>query len=417
MPQLPPAVLLRQDLADSIAEALLAEGRRNEAIIAYVRAGLFTLISSTELYWAFVWTGDAADSIPFVYRLPILLMTPFAIGLAVVLHRGWFHPAVGILAPLVDFAVVGARLQASFGTRTPESLAEHHDLATVSAATAALMLSGAFRLSWRSAWETVVLGLIFYAWFASYVNILPAQVVTHLFLLAGVGGVAIGMTYRLLRMLQTEVARQTLKRFIPEHIMAGAHEDPLAMISRPRSVEATVLVSDMRNYTGWAENRSPLEVLTFLNRVQGALAEEVHAQGGLVDKFLGDGMLAVFGAIQPMPDHADRALAAARGMLAAMDRLNATLPEEDQVRIGIGLHSGDIVVGVLGAGAKLEFTALGDTVNTAARIETLTKERGGPILLSADTRSRLASPQRLTSRGEVVIRGRSMPTELYSTEG
>lgn len=416
MPHLPPESLLRQDLADSIQRALLAEVRRNEAIIAYVRAGLFSLICTTELYWAFVWQGDAGDSIPLVYRLPILLMTPLAIALAVVLHRGWYHPAVGILAPLFDFMVVGARLQASFATRTPESLAQHHDLATVAAATAALMLSGAFRLSWRAAWETVLLGLFFYAWFASYLHILPAQVVTHLFLLAGVGGVAIGMTVRLLHMVQTEVARQTLKRFVPEHVMIGAHDDPLAMISRPRSVQATVLVSDLRNYTDWAENRSPVEVLSLLNRVQGAFAAEVHAQGGLVDKFMGDGMLAVFGAIGPMPDHADRALAAARGMLIALERVNLTLPEADRFRVGIGLHSGEIVVGVLGAGPKLEFTALGDTVNTAARLETLTKDRGGPILLSADTAGRLTSTAGLTEREPVVIRGRTEATGLFTTE-
>lgn len=390
----------------------LAESRRNEAVIAYVRAGLLVLVSITEAYWAIAWHGSA-DSIPLVYRLPVFIATPLAVALAVALRRGWYHPSLAVLAPLADLLIIGARLQATFSLRTQESLATYHDMATVAALAAVFILSGPFRLNWRSALTTIFTGLGLYAWFALQAGVIPGMLAAQLVLLAAVGGIAIGMTVRLLRTVQSELARRTLMRFVPPAVVEGAHEDPLQLLARPRAAIATVLFSDMRGFTSWAEHRPPEEVLAFLNVLQGALADQVHQHGGMVDKFLGDGMLAVFGTTGASGNHARAALDAATGMLDAVARMNREIPEAAELRIGVGIHTGEVVVGILGSGAKMESTILGDTVNTAARLESLTKERGVSLLVSGEAARAIGGERPLTRLGETDIRGRADRLELF----
>ena len=125
----------------------------------------------------------------------------------------------------------------------------------------------------------------------------------------------------------------------------------------------------------------------------------------MVDKFMGDGMLAVFGAPTASTDHADRALSAVRRMREGMARF----PE---LAVGIGVHSGEIVVGCLGSGIRMEFTILGDTVNTASRLESATKEHGVPVLVSDTTRLRATAP--LRELFEIELRGRAEKIRVWT---
>lgn len=151
----------------------------------------------------------------------------------------------------------------------------------------------------------------------------------------------------------------------------------------------------------------------------------MHRHGGMVDKFMGDGMLAVFGAPEPLANHADSGLRAAAAIVAAMETLNGKRAESGQapVRVGVGIHSGLVVTGCLGSGARLEFTVIGDTVNTAARLEALTKERGVEILASDETMRRATIGAELTidglrfaveTVGETAIRGRRESLGLHA---
>jgi adenylate cyclase len=154
-----------------------------------------------------------------------------------------------------------------------------------------------------------------------------------------------------------------------------------------------------------------------LNEVQGMLSAIVHQHGGTIDKFMGDGMLAVFGAPDPLPDHAAHALRAGKALVDAMAAL--AVDRTPGVRVGVGIHSGEVVAGCLGSGSKLEFTVLGDTVNSASRLESLTKEHGVSALISAETvrRAQTASGVRLPALrrvGQVTLRGRSEPVEVHT---
>jgi adenylate cyclase len=174
--------------------------------------------------------------------------------------------------------------------------------------------------------------------------------------------------------------------------------------------EVTVMFVDVRDFTALAERSSPQETVAFLTELFEVVVPIVKRHGGHPNKFLGDGVLAVFGAPERVPDHADRAVAAAREILEAVERRFG-----GDVRVGIGLNSGPVVVGSVGGGGRLEFTVVGDPVNVAARVEDYTRETGDPVLLTEATRRMLSDPDgSLEPRGEVPLKGKSEPVPVYS---
>ncbi len=398
---------VHDELATSIETTLAREGRKNEQIIAAVRAGLLGALCPLEIAFMFTNTG-----IELQWRIPLFVYFAASAGLWYWLRRGGYHASVPMVVPFFDAAFIVSRLQTAYHFHDIDLLRLEMELATVCAVCAVLILTGAFRLRHRAVWVTTALGIGIYAWFAYQSEVPFLQALTQLALLAAVGAMAVGVTTQVHRAVRSEVARQTLSRFLPATVMDGVHDDPLSLLTRPRSVDATVLISDIRGFTSWAEQRNPIEVLAFLNIVQGTLAEIVRTHDGTVDKFMGDGMLAVFGAPKDLDDHADRAVAAAQEMQRAMERINGD--NDVDVHIGIGIHSGELVVGCLGSGVRMEFTVLGDTVNLSSRLESLTKEQGVSVLVSADTVARMKATESLREVGEVSVRGRQEPLTIHT---
>jgi class 3 adenylate cyclase len=177
--------------------------------------------------------------------------------------------------------------------------------------------------------------------------------------------------------------------------------------------EVTLLILDVRDFTEFAERSSARETVAFLNDLFGIAVPRVTEHGGHANKFLGDGLLAVFGAPQRLDDHADRAVAAARAIADALaDRFG------EEVRFGIGVNSGPVVIGSVGGGGRLEFAVIGDPVNVAARVERLTRETGDTILITEATRCQLVRGRTIdvepTPRGEFALKGVSEPVPIYS---
>jgi adenylate cyclase len=173
--------------------------------------------------------------------------------------------------------------------------------------------------------------------------------------------------------------------------------------------EIAVLFSDIRGFTTLSETMAPEQVVELLNRYFGLMVSVIHRHGGTLDKFIGDGIMAVFGSPATETDDADRAWAAARDMLAALGAFNAQQRAlgGPVLQIGIGLHAGPAVTGFVGSATRFEFSAVGDTVNTASRIESLTKEAGYPLLVSEAARARLSQPEGLVDLGPMAVRGRA----------
>lgn len=209
-------------------------------------------------------------------------------------------------------------------------------------------------------------------------------------MLVVVGGLAAYSARRARQNLEAFARVQLLRRYLPKVAVDRVLESPeQALAVGGQLVTVTVLASDLRGFTSMSEQLRPDEVVRQLNAFHSAMVAEVDRHGGMIDKFMGDGMLAVFGmpiAGEQVADHgAAAAVHCGKAMLAALEALNVRRGAEGLIplRMGIGIHTGDVVAGNIGApGTRLEFTVIGDAVNTASRVEGLTKQLSVPVLIT-----------------------------------
>jgi adenylate cyclase len=214
--------------------------------------------------------------------------------------------------------------------------------------------------------------------------------------------------------------RQNFARFVPaavvDDVMSRTDDD---LRLGGTTLESTVLFCDLRGFTRWAETRPAATVIETLNRYLTEMSEAMLAHGGTVVSYMGDGIMAVFGAPIEQADHADRALATAREMITVrLPRFNAWLAEQglgEEFRMGIGLNSGPVSSGNVGSEQRLEYAAVGDTTNVAARLEGKCKETPHQLLFSDATRRLLSGRQDdLIDLGETEIRGREGSIRLWT---
>jgi adenylate cyclase len=183
--------------------------------------------------------------------------------------------------------------------------------------------------------------------------------------------------------------------------------------------ECTVLFVDIRRFTSLAEVLPPARLIGILNRYFERMLTVVEAEGGIVNKFGGDSLLAVFGSpLNPTTDHAERAVRAALRMRVALAEFNLEQAAEEmpELRVGFGLATGELVAGNIGSARKREYTVIGDPVNLAARLQELTPELGADVLMNATTARGAARVAHFRSLGNIEIRGRAEPVEVFSAE-
>jgi adenylate cyclase len=231
---------------------------------------------------------------------------------------------------------------------------------------------------------------------------------------------ALGVHY-VFAAFERQRARDTFARFVPAQVanqlLAQGNDDLL----RGVRVVGTCMFVDLRGSTQFAESLPPETVVRVINRYLGELTGAIMGNGGSLISYLGDGFMAVFGAPVEQEDHADRAVAAAREMLGErLPRFNEWLAEQgygDGFRIGVGLNSGPFMAGNVGSEQRMEYTAMGDTINTASRLEGSTKDAAFYLLIAESTRNALVSPvDDLVRVGEVDVRGRHGRIEVWSID-
>lgn len=214
--------------------------------------------------------------------------------------------------------------------------------------------------------------------------------------------------------------REIFARFVPEDVVADvlARTDDDVRLGGLR-VDATVLFCDLRGSTALLERLAPERGIAVLNVFLGAMGDAVDAHGGTLVGYRGDGLMAVFGAPLPQDDHAARAVACAGEMAGpALGRCHAALQGDgvdDELRLGVGVASGEVMAGNVGSERRMEYTAIGDAANVAARLEGLTKEHGRPILVAGSTVGRLTTTDGLDPLGPLPVRGRAAPVEAWAT--
>lgn len=217
-----------------------------------------------------------------------------------------------------------------------------------------------------------------------------------------------------------------LRSYLPESFAERVSSDSIDLRSalEPQAIEVTMLVADLRGFTSMSEKLAPAEVVAMLGEYHEAMLAAVDAAGGVVDKFLGDGMLVVFGLPSPgktpPPDAgAAAAVRCAGAMQAALATLNAARSAAGRpaLAMGIGVHTGPVIAGTIGAGRRREFTVIGDAVNTASRLEGLTKAADAPVLLSAETVARLNGvASGLRELAPMAVKGKTEPLRIYALQ-
>jgi adenylate cyclase len=232
-----------------------------------------------------------------------------------------------------------------------------------------------------------------------------------------VGALGIGLV---LGAFERERVRELFGRFVPEAVVdevLARTDDDLRLGGKRRTV--TVLFSDLRGFTSYSETRPPDEVIEVLNHYLSAMTDVIMAHGGTLISYMGDGIMAVFGAPIEQVDHADRAVAAAREMAGgSLEQFNAWMRDRglgDGFRMGIGVNSGPVMAGNVGSEQRLEYTAIGDTTNTAARLEAMTKGQPHMVFVADSTRSLLVHEAgTLEHVDDLEVRGKQARVSVWS---
>ena len=218
------------------------------------------------------------------------------------------------------------------------------------------------------------------------------------------------------RLAKEEVARANYSRFLPEYVVKQMLENPESFKLGGVTQTITILFADIRGFTRISEHAPPEKIVQLLNRYFSAMTDIIFAHGGTLDKYLGDGLMALFGAPTVTPKDAANAMAAAVAMQRRMISINDELHAEGypEIGIGIGLHTGEVIVGYIGSERRSEYTAIGDTVNTASRLESNAK--AGEILVSEVTANAARSRYQLAPREPISVKNRVQPVPLFEIE-
>jgi len=213
-------------------------------------------------------------------------------------------------------------------------------------------------------------------------------------------------------LLKSSFARYVSKQVMDEILTTG--EPPSHHVDRRR---ITVLFADVRGFTTLSEHMEPEDVVNFLNEYFERMVEVIFRNQGILDKFIGDGLMAVFNTgILPDAEHERHAVEAAIEMQDALRELRTRWEHEGRaaIRIGVGVHTGFAVVGNIGASDRLDYTSIGDTVNLASRLESATKDVQEDILISQDTYATARATFKFRETGSIKVKGREAPVMTYT---
>ncbi len=344
---------------------------------------------------------ELSFTVPLLSTFTCIVYTGFVVALKRPSDMRWL-PKLQIAIPLFDSLVL-----ALFITNISRLMGEAHPhiIANVTAFCCLLAISGATRIQKRATLFTTVLALLNFSHAIYLFEVNIALGLFALFVILGCGLMGMLLSDVVLRQTKNETGRLLMEQFLPANVVDAAFETPTQMIGKPTNFEVTIMMADLRGFTKHAEKLEPGELFDFLNRFQSSMSTIVNRNDGWVNTFMGDGMMAVFGAPRITENHADHALKAAQEILT---EVRPWCPLD----IGIGLHSGTIVAGYLGTDGHLEFSIIGDTVNVASRLETLTKDVDHSLLISHTTAA-LLHDQSLQPLGQKTIRGREEEISVF----
>jgi adenylate cyclase len=213
--------------------------------------------------------------------------------------------------------------------------------------------------------------------------------------------------------------QDTLTRYVTKQVVDLILEHPESIVLDGEEREATILFSDIRAFTSLSEKMHPTDVVLMLREYFTLMVDAVFEYQGTIDKFIGDALMAIFGAPTPQPNHAELAVLTALRMQTLLEEFNEQRQQKGllPVEIGVGIHSGNVVVGNIGSEQRLEYTAIGDSVNLASRLESINKEYGTHIIITEMTLQQIQRELVCRKLDEVRVKGRREPVKIYDVLG
>ena len=314
-----------------------------------------------------------------------------------------------LLLSAVDFA-----FPVVMATRVTEMGPELHVEATAVHCALLLTFSVVRMGRLQVAWSTALACAVF-TYVASWLAVFTATFGSFVLGVYVALGLLIGSTnHRVHQMFVSLRRRDNLSRFLPRQVVERVLKMDGALEPTQRVV--TVLFSDIRGFTTLSEHRPPREILEFLDEYFSHMSQIVNGHDGIVNKFLGDGLLAFWGVPNELPNHAELAARAALDMRAKLVELNAQWLREGKkpIQIGVGIHTGVVAAGMLGGADQHEYSVIGDGVNLASRVEGLTKNHGVDILITEETFEALQGRFTCRRLGEEPVKGREKQVVVYA---
>jgi adenylate cyclase len=211
---------------------------------------------------------------------------------------------------------------------------------------------------------------------------------------------------------EREHIKNTFGRFVSREVAAAVLDGRVPLGGE--KLEVSILFQDIRGFTALSEKLDAATLLRVLNQLFTEVVAAVEAEGGMVKQFTGDGVMALFGAPEPRKDHPECAVRAALGIVSRLDKVNAALRSQGipALQIGIGVHTGEVVAGLIGPDERVEYGVVGEPVNLASRVESLTKDLAATILVSRDIAAHLGAEFSLGRAALLPVKGRAHPVEV-----
>lgn len=411
------STVARFEVARANQERVVAESAlRGERVVSRVRLALLVLVVLSQAVIARMSGEQLPRDTPRMAAVLGYLL--FAIALALILHRqkkanphkARWMPVGSTLLDCGFFGFMAWRAEAITGDFNPQMLA---------ASCAVVLAFSVARYSWLHVVMSTVMASATFAWvnwglgtfsFSRVSFVLGCYIALGLML--GWANTAVSSMFLGLR------RRDNLSRFLPRQVVERVLQTGDGTLE-PVQREVTILFSDIRDFTALSESLPPRAVLGLLDDYFGHMGQIVMGHGGIVNKFLGDGMLACWGVPDGDVNHAAHAMQAALDMRKKLEELNAWRAQrgEPALRIGIGLHTGVVAAGMLGGAEQHEYTVIGDAVNLASRVEGLTKTLGVDILVSESTWKAGEGRFQGERMSEERVKGRREAVVVYSLKG